>query len=91
VQIISRLQPVTQTPLLYQHLEYNKLQLTSTLNIKNVPEIKHHINLSFSTSTLDSKRLASDYAISLDPLYIQESKQGRPNSHSGYGNRKSIT
>jgi len=61
------------------------------LKIKNVPEIKHHINLSSSTSTLDGKKLASDYAISLDLIYIQESKVGRPNSHSGHGNRKSIT
>jgi hypothetical protein len=67
------------------------LQLTCALKIKNVPKIKHHINLSSSASTLDGKRLASDYAISLYPLYIQESKLDRPNSHSGHGNRKSIT
>ena len=59
--------------------------------MKNVPEIKHHINLSSSTSTLDGKRLVSDYAISLETLYIQDSKLGRPNSHSGHGNRKSST
>jgi hypothetical protein len=61
------------------------------LKIKNLPEIKHHINISSSTSTLDGKRLASDYAISLDPLHIKESKLGRPNNHSGHGNGKSIT
>jgi hypothetical protein len=58
------------------------------LKIKNSPEMKNHIKLISSTSTLDGKRLASD-AISSDPLNIQESKLGK--SYSGHSNEKSIT